>query len=166
MDQQMQDAERVVSTDDLTDEVCWHLVAGSRLARAGFVFDGEPWILPFNFAMRDRALVFRTAAGSMLHSLGNGAAVAVEVDNVDQAAQTGWSVVVRGRVWEITDPKEVATFADGAVQPWAPGPKERWMWVLPHAISGRAISRRLRNWRPPYSADAVPSARTTAKVAM
>jgi len=146
----VREPERVVGMDALVDDVCWHLLAGSRLGRIGFVVDGEPWVLPFNFGMRERALVLRTSEGSMLHSLGNGSPVAVEVDNVDQAAQTGWSVIARGRVWEITDPADIASFADGAVQPWAPGPKDRWMSVLPHAISGRAISRRLPNWRLPY----------------
>jgi nitroimidazol reductase NimA-like FMN-containing flavoprotein (pyridoxamine 5'-phosphate oxidase superfamily) len=144
------EVERVVAMDALVEEVCWHLLAGSRLGRIGFVSDGEPWVLPINYVMRDRALVFRTTDGSMLHGLGDGASVAVEIDNVDQPARTGWSVIARGRVWEVTDPAEIATFADGAVEPWAPGVKDRWMWVLPHAISGRAISRRLPNWRAPY----------------
>ena len=150
MSQQPEATEQVIKMDDLLDEVCWHLLAGSRLGRIGFVSAGEPWVLPFNFGMRDKALVFRTTEGSMLHALGDGAPAAVEIDNVDQAAQTGWSVIVRGRVWEITDPKEIATFAEGSVQPWAPGANDRWMWVLPHAISGRSISRRVQNWKPPY----------------
>jgi nitroimidazol reductase NimA-like FMN-containing flavoprotein (pyridoxamine 5'-phosphate oxidase superfamily) len=137
--------DRVVVIDDLVEEVCWHLLAGSRVGRIAFTIDGEPWVLPVNYAMRDKAVVFRTTAGSMLHGLGSGASVAVEIDHVDSAAQTGWSVLARGHAWEVTDEKEIASFAEGAVHPWAPGVKDCWMWVLPHAISGRAVSRRRLN---------------------
>jgi nitroimidazol reductase NimA-like FMN-containing flavoprotein (pyridoxamine 5'-phosphate oxidase superfamily) len=156
MSQQVQDVERVVGMDDLVEEVCWHLLSGSRLGRIAFILGDEPWVLPINFGMRDRALVFRTAAGSMLHSLADGAPVAMEVDNVDQAAQTGWSVIARGTLHEITDSQQTATFSDGTVQPWAPGTKDRWMCVVPHAISGRAISRRLPSWRLPYTPEPPP----------
>ena len=145
-----EDQERVVQMDDLVEEVCWHLLAGSRLGRMGFVLDGDPWVLPFNYTMHERSLVFRTTTGSMLHTLGDGAPVAVEIDNVDGAARTGWSVIARGHAWELSDPQQIASFAEGAVDPWAPGPKERWMYVVPHAISGRAISRRRPEWKLPY----------------
>src|SRR5687767_3865885 len=102
--------ERVVGMDDLVEEVCWHLLAGSRMGRIGFVLDDEPWVLPFNYGMRGRAIVFRTSEGSMLHSLGGGAPVVVEIDNIDHAAQTGWSVIARGHLWEITDEPDVGSF--------------------------------------------------------
>jgi nitroimidazol reductase NimA-like FMN-containing flavoprotein (pyridoxamine 5'-phosphate oxidase superfamily) len=142
--------ERLVVIDDLVEDVCWHLLASSPVGRLGFVRDEEPWVLPFNYNMRERTVVFRTADHSMLHSLGDGAAAAVEVDNFDAATETGWSVIVRGNVWEITDAAVIATFAEGAVQPWAPGAKDRWMSVVPRAISGRAISRHPPLWRVPY----------------
>jgi nitroimidazol reductase NimA-like FMN-containing flavoprotein (pyridoxamine 5'-phosphate oxidase superfamily) len=150
MERQIQEVARVVTIDDLVEEVCWHLLAGSRVGRIGFVADEQPWILPVNFVMRGRAVVFRTSEGSMLHGLGDGATVAVEVDHVDHAARTGWSVLARGRAWEVNDPEQIATFADGAVEPWAPGVRDRWLWVVPHSISGRAISRHRLDARPPY----------------
>jgi nitroimidazol reductase NimA-like FMN-containing flavoprotein (pyridoxamine 5'-phosphate oxidase superfamily) len=138
---QVDEEDPVVLMDDLVDEVCWHLLAGSRVGRLAFTVDGDPWVLPFNYSTRDKAIVFRTAEGSMFHALGDGAAVAVEIDHVDGAAQTGWSVLARGHAWELTDEALIASVADG-VHPWAPGVKDRWMWILPHAISGRAISRK------------------------
>lgn len=139
MDQQVLQDDQLVVMDDLVEKVCWDLVAGGEFARIGFVIDGKPWILPVNYRLMGQTVVFRTTEGSMLDALGNGAAVVVELDHVDQAALTGWSVLVRGTAQAISS--DVLPVVDGSVHPWAPGDKDRWLWVLAEAISGRAISR-------------------------
>ena len=38
----------VVNYDDLEEAVCWRLVERAFVGRVGFVFDGEPFVLPVN----------------------------------------------------------------------------------------------------------------------
>ena len=130
--------------------MCWQLLAGSRFGRIAFVVDGKPWILPFNYRVVDQTIVFRTAAASMLHALGGGSPVAVEIDHVDVAAETGWSVLLRGEVWEVTDDTDLRDRLQESVRPWAPGDRDRWLQVTANTTSGRAISRHDRDWIPPY----------------
>jgi nitroimidazol reductase NimA-like FMN-containing flavoprotein (pyridoxamine 5'-phosphate oxidase superfamily) len=67
-----------------------------------------PVIIPVNYLLDEDTVVFRTDAGSKLHAAIRGAPVAFEVDGVDQDRQVGWSVVVRGRAEEVTDPVKLA----------------------------------------------------------
>lgn len=150
MGQQGLQDDQLVAMDDLVEGVCWDLVAGGEFARIGFVIDAKPWILPVNYRLVGQSVVFRTTEGSMLDDLGNGAAVVVEVDHVDPAARTGWSVLVRGTARAITS--DVLPVVDGSVHPWAPGDKDRWLWVLAGAISGRAIIRHAPKLHLPYMA--------------
>jgi uncharacterized protein len=139
----MNDIETVVWVDDLDEAVCWRLVAGQAVGRVAFVDGGEPCVLPVNHCVTGTTIVFRTGGETMLHSLGDGAPVAFEVDGSDGTAETGWSVLVRGHLSEVTDPAERARLAELLLfHPWAPGPKDRWMTIEPRHISGRSISRR------------------------
>ena len=142
--------EQIVVMDDLVEEVCWQLLAGSRFGRIAFVVDGAPLVLPFNFRVHGETLVFRCAASSMLHGLGRGSPVAVEIDHVDVAAETGWSVMLRGEAWEITDRSDAVDKLGDSVHAWAPGDRDRWLSVTRGAVSGRSISRRSTDWRPPF----------------
>ena len=53
-------------------------------------------------------VVFRTDEGTKLDAAARGSGVAFEIDGTDEAARTGWSVVVRGEATEVTDPAELA----------------------------------------------------------
>jgi uncharacterized protein len=65
-----------------------------------------------------------------------------EVDCIDLATRTGWSVLVRGEAFEVTNPTEVQRLAKIAQQPWAPGAKAHFVRILPAAVTGRQISAR------------------------
>jgi nitroimidazol reductase NimA-like FMN-containing flavoprotein (pyridoxamine 5'-phosphate oxidase superfamily) len=129
---------------ELDPDVCWRLVAHAGFGRVAFVRDGEPWVLPVNCVADGRSIVFRTAEGSMLHRLGPRALVTFEADGIDRAAESGWSVLVRGHLREITDGDELAALADGGPEPWAPGPRDQWLRIEPFDVTGRIISRSFR----------------------
>ncbi|HSB85868.1 MAG TPA: pyridoxamine 5'-phosphate oxidase family protein [Ilumatobacteraceae bacterium] len=133
--------EHVVNYDDLEESVCWRLVARVAVGRVGFVYDGEPMVLPVNSALVDGKIAFRTAGDSMLHDLGDGVRVAFEADHVDPVSESGWSVLVRGNLWEVTDEDLLGRLTTASAHPWAPGPKDRWMVIVPSAVSGRSITR-------------------------
>jgi nitroimidazol reductase NimA-like FMN-containing flavoprotein (pyridoxamine 5'-phosphate oxidase superfamily) len=131
----------IVNYDDLEEAVCWRLVDRVPVGRVGFVFDGEPFVLPVNCVVVDGKIAFRTAGDSMLHTLGDGARVAFEADHVDPVDESGWSVLVRGNLWEVVDEELRGRLVGTPTHPWAPGPINRWMIIVPSVVSGRSITR-------------------------
>lgn len=121
---------------------CLRLLARQQVGRLAFVVGDQPLIVPVNYAVAGDIVVFRTAPGTKL-----GAApshkVAFEVDSVDPEARSGWSVVVQGVAEEMTDAPD--GFSDGlrraAAPVWAPGPKDHYLRIIPHLVSGRRFRR-------------------------
>ena len=111
----------MVWIDDLDEDVCWRLVGRAVVARLGFVLDGAPMILPVNFDVDGRSIVLRTAQTSLLEAVAGGAEVAFEVDGSDELAETGWSVLVRGRGEEVSSGAERSELEKLPLHPWAPG---------------------------------------------
>ena len=84
---------------------CMRLVAGSPVGRIGFVTGGEVEILPVNHLVDGTAVAFRTLYGSKLGAAVQNDAVSFEVDCYDDAAATGWSVLIKGRAEVVTQPE-------------------------------------------------------------
>jgi nitroimidazol reductase NimA-like FMN-containing flavoprotein (pyridoxamine 5'-phosphate oxidase superfamily) len=131
----------IVNYDDLEEAVCWRLASSVAVGRVGFVYDDEPIVLPVNSMVVDGRIAFRTAGDSMLHDLGSGVRVAFEADHFDAVAESGWSVLVRGHMWEVGDDDLRNRLIGASTHPWAPGPKDRWMIIVPSVVSGRSITR-------------------------
>jgi Pyridoxamine 5'-phosphate oxidase len=98
------------------------------------------WLTP-----RIRTVVFRTAVGSPLgEDLRTGIAdaeykVAFEIDHIDPAARTGWSVMIQGAAHHVDDEQELADVRSAGVEPWAGGEREHFVRIKPTLISGRRI---------------------------
>jgi nitroimidazol reductase NimA-like FMN-containing flavoprotein (pyridoxamine 5'-phosphate oxidase superfamily) len=101
-------------------------------------------VLPVNYAWRDGAIVFRTAAnGPLDEDLRTGIAdadyrVAFEIDSIDPGAQRGWSVLIQGPAHHVTGPEEDAVRRAG-VEPWAPGDRELFVRIVPTRVTGRRV---------------------------
>jgi nitroimidazol reductase NimA-like FMN-containing flavoprotein (pyridoxamine 5'-phosphate oxidase superfamily) len=141
MENTTNDAQYVITYDQLVDDVCWRLLARSSFGRVVFCQDGEPGALPVNSAVSDETIVFRTSVDTTLFELSHGSRVAFEADHTDHIAESGWSVLVRGTLHEVTDAAEIETLASLPVHPWAPGNRDRWMRIVPDSVTGRTISR-------------------------
>ena len=94
-------ADRVI--EDLEEGQCLKLIAGGGVGRIAYASRFGPAVLPVNYAWRDGAVVFRTAAnGPLDEDLRTGITdadykVAFEIDSIDPAARQGWSVLIQGR---------------------------------------------------------------------
>jgi nitroimidazol reductase NimA-like FMN-containing flavoprotein (pyridoxamine 5'-phosphate oxidase superfamily) len=128
----------------LTEETCWRMLAREAFGRIGLLDWNELTVLPVNVGVSKRRLVFRTTAGSTLARHAGGAKVAFESDHIDPVAESGWSVIVKGRLWDVTDEPEVANWSDFAVRAWAPPPHDRWMMIEPTMVTGRLVQRHRR----------------------
>jgi nitroimidazol reductase NimA-like FMN-containing flavoprotein (pyridoxamine 5'-phosphate oxidase superfamily) len=120
---------------------CRQLLAQGCVGRVGFVAGGRPHVLPVNYAADESGVVvFRTGAGSLLMAASR-QDVAFEVDGLDVAHRSGWSVCVYGTASEITeteDPGAGRLRALGVIS-WVPGRRERWLAISPLEITGRRL---------------------------
>ena len=127
----------------LSSEECLELLGSQPVGRVAFVEDGEPTILPVNYLMDGRHIVFRTTQGAKLSDEALARPVAFEVDAYDPEQRTGWSVLARGSAEEVS-PSSVATLLDeaGFEPPSEEAGREQWVRVRPDEITGRRIPDR------------------------
>lgn len=119
---------------------CLDLLAADRVGRLAVVRGDEAMIFPVNYVLDGDSVVFRTAPGSKLDAAGRSGAC-FEVDDFDRDRQRGWSVVVAGRLEEITsyDGPLFAQLSMLGVEPWADGDKPHLMRLVPRRITGRRV---------------------------
>ena len=124
-------------------EECLRLLASNEIGRVVIVEGGGPLIFPVNYALDGDEVVFRTAEGAKLQR-GPGRTACFEVDEIDRLSHTGWSVVVVGRLEEVTafDGPRYERLAKLRIEPWAPGPKPHVLRLIPSRITGRKITQR------------------------
>lgn len=111
------------------------------MGRVSWSAGGQQHILPVSYAMNAGNVVFRTSPYGALAQLLRPTNVAFEIDQVDEAAQTGWSVVVQGRAEGVDLPQELAMlWARSDIVPWAPGTRNVFVAIEPQTISGRTVA--------------------------
>jgi nitroimidazol reductase NimA-like FMN-containing flavoprotein (pyridoxamine 5'-phosphate oxidase superfamily) len=125
---------------ELTRSECFELLAGGQLGRVAVTDDRGPVVFPVNYVLDRHTVVFRTEPGTKLHAASRGGRVCFEADGTDGAACTGWSVIVRGEITEVTDPAELARLRELPLRPWAPGTRDRYARILPAVLTGRRIT--------------------------
>ncbi len=110
------------NVEELTDAESLRLIEQAEIGRIGFTGRFGPVILPVNFKVLDGSVVFRTAAGSPLgEDLRTGIVdaeykVAFEIDEIDKAERTGWSVLIQGGAHLVDDEDERAVVAKVCVR--------------------------------------------------
>ena len=130
--------ERTGQLAALTPYDCWRLLAGGQIARIVWSRpDTVPGIVPVNMRVIDGAIWFRTSPTSALAREGVGHTVAVEVDEVDVATRSGWSVVVEGIAAPVDD-AEVPDLVH-ALQVWPSGDRSVHVRVEPLQVTGRRL---------------------------
>ncbi len=125
----------------LSPEECFELLEPGGVGRVGFASADGIMMLPVNFAVTGKTIIFRTAPDTLLALYANGQ-VSFEVDHLDEAAHEGWSVLVQGHAHQVTDERQVEHLQDQTcLEPWASGARDVYVRIMPTQISGRRISR-------------------------
>ena len=128
------DALRTLSPAD-----CFDLLEPGGIGRVGFASADGIMMLPVNFAVTAKTIIFRTAPDTLL-AVYSDAHVSFEADRLDEALHAGWSVLVQGRAHQVTDEREVRHLQDRTkLQPWAVGARDVYVRITPIRISGRRI---------------------------
>ncbi|MFD0899177.1 pyridoxamine 5'-phosphate oxidase family protein [Actinomadura sediminis] len=128
------------NTTVLSRAECLVLLRSAAVGRVVYTDQALPAILPVTYAMDgDQALIIRTAPGSKFDAALRGAIVAFEIDDVDTAARTGWSVTVVGPARAVTSEAEAHRLARLLPRPWVPGRRDAFIRITVRQVSGRRL---------------------------
>jgi nitroimidazol reductase NimA-like FMN-containing flavoprotein (pyridoxamine 5'-phosphate oxidase superfamily) len=118
---------------------CFDLLEPGGVGRVGFASADGIMMLPVNFAVLGKTIIFRTAPDTLLAVYAN-APVSFEADRLDEEHRAGWSVLVHGHSHTITDERQVKRLQDATrLEPWADGARDVYVRIVPAWISGRCI---------------------------
>ncbi|WP_183095491.1 pyridoxamine 5'-phosphate oxidase family protein [Nocardioides stalactiti] len=114
---------------------CQDLLRTTTTGRIAFADDSGPDIFPVNFSMDGEDVLIATSGYGAIARAATGARVAFEVDDMDHATESGWSVVVRGRADRVAqfdlppDPTE-------RPYPWAEGNRSYVLRIHADQVTG------------------------------
>jgi nitroimidazol reductase NimA-like FMN-containing flavoprotein (pyridoxamine 5'-phosphate oxidase superfamily) len=118
----------------LTTEECWDLLDEEQFGRLAYRLVDEVHLVPINYLVDGRTLLFRTASGNKLLAAALHSDVALEIDWHDDLS--AWSVVVRGRLRRLPE-DEAERVDDLPLQPWVPTLKYDVVELAPEVVTGR-----------------------------
>ena len=123
----------------LSPAECFGLLEPGGVGRVGFAAADGIMILPVNFAVMRKTIVFRTAPDTLLAVYADGR-VSFQSDHLDEALHSGWSVLVHGYAHKVTDEREVKRLEERTnLEPWAAGSRDVYVRITPARISGRRL---------------------------
>lgn len=125
---------------ELSQEECADRLADRHFGRIALHGRDGLSVYPVNYTWSDGHVAIRTNPGAKLDGIAQ-SEVAFEIDEIDEAARTGWSVLVRGVGYEVTDSIDgISTeMRELPVDTWAPGGNEHWIRIEPRSITGRRV---------------------------
>ena len=112
-------AELGTSLMELDHQECLELLAAKSVGRLAYVVDNGARILPFKYVLAEDSVIFRT--------------------ETDEFFQSGWSVVVVGRL-ELASEEDFARMFYGKLpEPWAGGSRYMFVRLRCEHVSGRRV---------------------------
>ncbi len=138
-------AARQPVLEHLDEAECLRLITPGGIGRIAFSGRFGPTVVPVNYKLLQGSIVFRTVQDSPTdEDLRTGIAhaeykVAFEIDDIDNAAREGWSVLVQGPVHHVESEDERAAVLAAGVEPWPGGDRELFLRIVPWRITGRRI---------------------------
>lgn len=131
---------------ELSYHKCEQLLRAGVFGRMALNRATGPEVVPVNYVTVGDAVLVRTSPGSLLDRYAGGAALVLEVDQVDYERWHGWSVVARGRGERIT--AEQLTDKERSVPgppPWVSRDEVSWIRMRWVTLTGRRLGS---GWSP------------------
>ena len=125
----------------LDQDECMQLLAREPVGRLALSAGALPVVLPVNFTLADRTIVFASAPGLKLDAAQRGVVACMEVDGYDRWSHGGWSVLATGRLQEVTDPEQLSRARQLPLSPWALRNPDHYVELRIELLSGRRINR-------------------------
>jgi nitroimidazol reductase NimA-like FMN-containing flavoprotein (pyridoxamine 5'-phosphate oxidase superfamily) len=130
---------------ELDEAECLRLISPGGIGRIAFTGRFGPTVFPVNYQLHQGTVVFRTAQGSATdEDLRTGIAhaeykVAFEIDEFSPSTREGWSVLIQGAAHHVDSAAERASVLEADVEPWAGGPRDLFLRIIPSRVTGRRI---------------------------
>ncbi|KQZ70358.1 pyridoxamine 5'-phosphate oxidase family protein [Nocardioides sp. Root151] len=119
---------------ELTSEQCWALLEGEEFGRLAFRLVTEVHIVPLNYSVARRMLLFPTDSGNKLLAAAMHSEVAFEIDWYDD--ESAWSVVARGTLRRLGE-DEQHRLGEKSPESWLPTLKFDVVELSPSVVTGR-----------------------------
>jgi len=121
---------------DLDPDECWELATTRPVGRLAWTSSqGRPTVIPVNFTVDGHSVHIRTAAYSAAARETDDSPVAFEVDDFDEDARSGWSVLMRGHAHL----EYHAAPSEADPQVWAGGARRLLVRIEVEEITGRRV---------------------------
>jgi nitroimidazol reductase NimA-like FMN-containing flavoprotein (pyridoxamine 5'-phosphate oxidase superfamily) len=126
---------------ELSRSECLALLPSAPFGRLVFTEGALPAVLAVNFVLTSAGVVLRTREeGAIARAAAGGAVVAFQADDIDPVARTGWSVAVTGVASPVTSAGEALRMGQLGIDPWAPGPRDTYVRIVPGMVTGRSLT--------------------------
>ncbi len=124
---------------ELDRQECMELLAAKAVGRLAYVVDNGARILPFNYVVAGDSVILRTVHDGEIYHHALSSICAFEVDETDEFFESGWSVVVVGRL-ELATEDDFARMLYGKMpEPWAGGNRYMFVRLRCDHVSGRRV---------------------------
>lgn len=115
------------------------LLETQEVGRLVYTRRALPAVVPVNYAVREGAIWILTGSASTLGQAVRGAVVAFQVDQLEPATRSGWSVTVTAEARVAVDEATLARARRDGPVPWAPGVKEHLIVIPLTVVTGRRV---------------------------
>jgi hypothetical protein len=120
----------------LPETECWRLLATRPWGHLAVVVAGHPDLFAVDHRVDGRTLLIRTEEGAKLRAT-SGARIAFLVEEIDEVAREGWTVLVAGYGEEVFDPHRLEV--DDLDEPLWTGDRVHWVRIVPIKVTGRRL---------------------------
>jgi nitroimidazol reductase NimA-like FMN-containing flavoprotein (pyridoxamine 5'-phosphate oxidase superfamily) len=117
------------------------LLASVAYGRVVFTLNALPAIRPVNHLVDDGAIIIRTRLTTAISAAVRSAReliVAYEADSFDNESRTGWSVVVTGRAYTVTNADQISRY-EQLLHPWV-NRADNVLAIEPDVVTGFRIN--------------------------
>jgi uncharacterized protein len=143
----MHEASHPAELSELDRPTCLALLKTQHVGRL-IVDAAAPTIRVVNYTAFEHTIIFRSDPGPHIDNVIDHPVV-FEADMVDERTRSGWSVIVRGTARDVSDHLARLGQAGANVEPWAPGPKNRWIGIAIDDVTGRLLRGEVRPTHQP-----------------
>jgi uncharacterized protein len=123
----------------LDREECVELLTAKSVGRIAYTTDAGPRILPVNYVLVNDSVIFRTVPDGEIFHHALSSVCAFEIDETDEFFESGWSVVVVGRLQLATVDDFTQMRLGMLPEPWAGGNRYMFVRLACEHVSGRRV---------------------------
>lgn len=122
----------------LTEDEALALAATVPVGRVVYSRYAMPAVHLVNFKLDGKDVIFKARKGAKFGAAVADTVIAFEVDEIDPATRSGWTVTLTGRSQLVTSPEEQGRLEELGVDPWV-GEREFYIRVKTATTTGRRI---------------------------